>query len=296
MFFVFPFSCSPLQVTVKAKVIQLQSHGHNVVHDSTFLQNTYYTIADETAAIDLTVWGDSRVTTNSWYEISNDSIRTFKDKLLLTTTKDTNSTILSCRNPIHPVENTTAQTVTADIIGATVHLIHICPRQHKIANMPLSASRVNCQKCETFYKSSSVTTYTHGTITVKTTKGVQTLNIENHSIESIVNITHNSTTDHIIDAILALPPVNISIYKNNINISLQQDTHSIQTPKITITRPMDSSQSLYATDLENRMADDFLTSTPSTSTATTSASSAIIPPTELPTVLRSFILRMCVYK
>lgn len=108
-------------------------------------------------------------------------------------------------------------------------------------------------------------------LTVKTTKGVQTLNIENNSIESIVNVTHNTTTDHIIDALLALPPVNITMYKNNLNISLQQETHSIQTPNITITPPTDSSQCLYATDLEDLMADDFLSATPSTSTATTSS-------------------------
>ncbi|XP_042601184.1 uncharacterized protein LOC122140673 [Cyprinus carpio] len=276
------------RVTVKAKVIQLQSRGHNFIRDGTFLQNTYYLIADETAAMDLTVWGESKITVDCWYEISNVSIRTFQDKQFLTTTKDTNFTIVTCQNPTHPVEeNTTIQTVTAEIIGATIYILHICPQQHKITNMPLSASRVNCQKCDTFYRSSSITTYTHGSITINTTKGVQTLNIENHYIESIVSITHDSTTDHIIDTILALPPVNISIYKNNItNISLE-DTRSTQTPKITITPPMDTSESLYGTDMENLMAEDFFTSTPSTSTATTTASPAIIPHTKSPTALRS---------
>lgn len=87
----FPFKSS-MQVNVKAKTIQQKSQGHNFVCDGTFLRNTTSVIADKTASIDLTVWGEDDITTGCWYLFTNVSMRKIQGTTFLSSTRDTKFT------------------------------------------------------------------------------------------------------------------------------------------------------------------------------------------------------------
>nr|XP_055049639.1 uncharacterized protein LOC129435227 [Misgurnus anguillicaudatus] len=204
------------RVNVKAKILQNNGQHHNFIHDGTFLLNTTSTIADTTASINFTVWNDTDITIGSWYLISNASIRLFNGETTISTTKDTELTPVSCQDETHPLQHTTLETLSADIVGANIDILYLCPQKHKIPNMSLSSTKVQCEKCNTYFKSACITHYTHGTITIKTATNIRTLHIENNLIRSVVDIPDNANTDNIIDALLALPPVHVTVHKNNL--------------------------------------------------------------------------------
>ncbi len=85
----------------------------------------------------------------------------FQGITFLSTTKDNRLTKLTSQEDTYQVEHATSQKLTADITGATIDVLHICPLKHKIADMTLS--KVHCEKCNTFYKSSCITHYTRHT-------------------------------------------------------------------------------------------------------------------------------------
>lgn len=142
--------------------------------------------------------------------------------------KDTTFTKVTCNDTKYPVEHTTSEHITGEMVGATVHLMNICPRQHVLLDIPTSATRVHCNKCHAFNKFSALQTYTYGNLTIKADSDIKTVNIENHLITSIIDMPPNAT----------LPSMNITIHNNFItDISPCDIQHSvdISTPKIVVT-------------------------------------------------------------
>ncbi len=135
-----------LQVNITAKCVQLESEGHNFLQDGTFLEKTTYTIADTTGVVELTVWGPQHnINFDSWFYMTNLSLRIFKGKTFLSTTKDTTFSPTPCTNTTFPIELTTSKHITANIIGAKVNITYICPLKHRLQDMALSCSRVLSQ-------------------------------------------------------------------------------------------------------------------------------------------------------
>ncbi len=108
-----------------------------------------HTIADTTGVVELTVWGPQHnINIESWFYMTNLSLRIFQGKTILSTTKDTT----------FPIELTTSEHITANIIGAKVNITYICPLKHRLQDMALSYSRVLCHKCNTFYQADVIYT------------------------------------------------------------------------------------------------------------------------------------------
>ncbi|XP_073717047.1 uncharacterized protein [Misgurnus anguillicaudatus] len=206
------------RVNVKVQIIHIESQGYNFIQDQRFFPNTTYRVADNTGQIDFTNWGEKTLNIGSWYILSSVSVRHFKGNLIITSTRD--STLLE-EDPdpdmILTTQHTTTSTnVTTEIIGATINVHHICPQHHKITNMPMSVSRVHCPKCNTHYKVTSITMYSYGNLTFKTSSEIQTATIENQLINSIIDLPPHPSADTIIDLLLELPPVNITIHNGRI--------------------------------------------------------------------------------
>ncbi|XP_058625948.1 uncharacterized protein LOC131536829 isoform X1 [Onychostoma macrolepis] len=126
-------------VNIRAKCIQLESEGHNILQDGTFLEKTTCTIADTTGVVERTVWGlQHNINIESWFYMTNLSLCIFQGKKFLSTTKDTT----------FPIELTTSECITANIMGAKVNGTYICPLKHQLKDMALSCSRVLCHKCD----------------------------------------------------------------------------------------------------------------------------------------------------
>ncbi|XP_077096320.1 uncharacterized protein LOC143747410 [Siphateles boraxobius] len=283
------------RVNVKAKIIQQKSQSHNFVRDRTFLTNITYVIADKTTSIDLTVWGEEDITTGGWYFITNVSVRKFQGATFLSSTRDSKFTKITCHESVCQVEHTTSQNLTADIIGTQVNVLYICPLKHPIPDMPLSTYKVHCEKCNTFYISSCITNYTHGTLKIKTPTEIKNVQIENKFIKSIINVPDTANIDTIIDTLLELPPVRMTLHQNNITHieTIKPHTKQLDIPNIIITpSPTESSTTLFPSheDIEQFMVDfPENTLSPSTSTSATTPTtttstipSSIIQPTKDP--------------
>ncbi|XP_055070258.2 uncharacterized protein [Misgurnus anguillicaudatus] len=78
-----------LRININVKIILEEYKGHNVVWDGRYLPKTVYTVADTTGYVSLTVWGEESVTVGEWYKITNVSVKQFKEKKSLSTTKQT---------------------------------------------------------------------------------------------------------------------------------------------------------------------------------------------------------------
>ncbi|XP_058628874.1 uncharacterized protein LOC131538779 [Onychostoma macrolepis] len=232
------------RVNITAKCIQLESEGHNILQDGTFLEKTTYTIADTTGVVELTVWGPQHnMNIDSWFYMTNLS-RVFQGKKFLSTTKDITFSTIACTDTTHPIEVTTSEHITANIIGAKVNITYICPLKHQIKDMALSCSRVLCNNCDIFYKSDVIILHTHAKLTIQTTDNIKTLNIENKVIRSVVQISKTATTDTIMDSLLDLPRMQITIHNNSItHLAYPEPSHPETTPLITFS-PLAQSTSL----------------------------------------------------
>ncbi|XP_058625951.1 uncharacterized protein LOC131536829 isoform X3 [Onychostoma macrolepis] len=66
-------------VNIRAKCIQLESEGHNILQDGTFLEKTTCTIADTTGVVERTVWGlQHNINIESWFYMTNLSLCIFQ--------------------------------------------------------------------------------------------------------------------------------------------------------------------------------------------------------------------------
>jgi len=85
-------------------------------------------IADKTGVIELTMWGlQHTIEIVSWYDFIcvSVSFRTFQGKRILSTTKDTHVSIAICTDTTCTVEETASESITVEIIGAKVKIIHL---------------------------------------------------------------------------------------------------------------------------------------------------------------------------
>ncbi len=252
-------------MNITAKCVQLESEGHNFLQDGTFLEKTTYTIADTTGVVELTVWGPQHnINFDSWFYMTNLSLRIFKGKTFLSTTKDTTFSPTPCTDTTFPIELTTSKHITANIIGAKVNITYICPLKHRLQDMALSCSRVLCHKCDTFYKADVIILHTHAKLTIQTSDDIKTLNIENKIIRSAVQIPKTATIDTIMDSLLDLPTMLVTIHKDSItHLAYPEPSHpEIQqetTPLIAFSPPAQSVSLPTSGDFEELdlfMADD----------------------------------------
>jgi len=260
-FFTKHFLCF-FQVNIKAKAIELKSEGHNVLQNDTFLEKRTFLIADKTGAIELTMWGlQHTIEIGSWYDFTSVSFRTFQGKKFLSTTKDTHVSSAICTDTTCTVEETTSESVTAEIIGAKVKIIHLCPMKHRLPDMPLSCTRVMCHRCDMYYKATVISVHTSAKLTIRTTSNdIKTVDIENQVIQTAVHIPHTATPDTITDSLLNLPTMTLTLHHNYVT----QLTHppafpsTTQTgiPKITISPPTPI-QSSELDELESILKEDF---------------------------------------
>lgn len=199
-------------------------------------------MADTTGVIELTVWGPQHnIKIDSWFNITNLSLRMFQGKNFLSTTKDTTFSATTCTDATFPVQLTTSEHITAHIIGAKVNVTYICPFKHQLKDMALSCSRVLCKKCDTFYKSDVIILHTHAKLTIQTTDNIKTLNIENKVIRSAVQIPKTATTDTIMDSLLDLPIMHLTIHNNSItHLAYLEPSHPETTALITFSPPAQS--------------------------------------------------------
>ncbi len=134
-----------------------------------FLKKKKNIFADQTGVIEVTMWGlQHDVEIGSWYDLTNVSFRTFQGKKFLSTTKDTQVSAVDSTHSTCSVERTQSQHITADIIGAKVKIIHLCPLKHCLPDMPLSCTRVLRVRCDTHYKSSVISVHTSARLTITT--------------------------------------------------------------------------------------------------------------------------------
>lgn len=246
------------RLNVKAKCVGLESQGHNILQDDTFLEKTNYTIADTTGAIELAVWGlQHTLKLESWFNMTNLSLRMFKGIKFLSTTKDTNISPITCTDTTFPIPPTTSEDITAGIVGAKVNIIYICPLKHVLKDIPLSCSRILCNRCDIFYKSETILLHTQARLTIKTqtSDNMKTVNIENN-IRSMVKIPHTATTDMITDLLLDLPTMHMTIHNDCItHLKYEEPSHTNihqeTTPLITL------SPATHAQAISREANDDF---------------------------------------
>ncbi|XP_026102351.1 uncharacterized protein LOC113116484 [Carassius auratus] len=221
------------RVNITAKLIQRESEGHAFLQDDVLLEKAVYTIADTTGIMELTVWGEQNLQLDSWFYITNVSLRMFRGTKFLSTTKDTKFTPTTCTDPTFPLQPTTSEQVTGNIIGAKVTIIYICPLKHKLHNMALSCTRVLCDKCDIFYRTDAITLHTHARLKITTTTSdeIKSVNIENHVLRATIQIPKNATTDTIMDSILDLPTMNITIHNHYITHLAYPEKSHTDTPQ-----------------------------------------------------------------
>lgn len=133
------------------------------------------------------MWGlQQTIEIGSWYDFTSVSFRTFQGKFL-STTKDTQISMAVCTDTTCTVEETMSESITAQIIGAKVKLIHLCLLKYCLADLPQSdvsqmwhILQIQCNFCAHICQINHLTTC----------NDIKTVNIENQVIQSAVQIPH----------------------------------------------------------------------------------------------------------
>ncbi|XP_073707617.1 uncharacterized protein [Garra rufa] len=204
----------PKRVSINAKIIQEIHKGHSVVWDGQYLPRIIYTVADITGCMNLTIWCEHSITVGEWYNITNVSVRDFKGKTSLSTTKDTQIISVPSQGTAAAVQVPT-ETIKCDIIGANIKNLFICPCKHKLKNVTLSNPTIYCVSCKTHYKSTAIIMPFSGHLDLKPETGnVVKAKIEDEAIRSVLTVDPSASQQDIIRSFIALPPMQITIREN----------------------------------------------------------------------------------
>lgn len=87
-----------------------------------------------------------------WYEFQGLSVRRFEGRNTLTTTKNSRMIIVDRSESVVDIEPMDVEVISGLILGTDLEDVCICPQQHVLEDLSLSASRVRCLKCNIFYK------------------------------------------------------------------------------------------------------------------------------------------------
>lgn len=202
------------KVSINAKIIQEVRRGTGVVWDGQNLPKTEYTVEDTTGCMSLTVWCEHSITVGEWYNITNVSVRRFRGKTSLSTTKNTQIVSIPSQGTAAAVQEP-AETIRCDIIGANITNHLICPRKHQLKSMTLSSPTLYCISCNTHYKSTALVLSFSGHLYLKPETGnVVKAKIEDEVIRSALPVNPTASPKDIIKSFIALPAMQITILKN----------------------------------------------------------------------------------
>ncbi|XP_016338064.1 uncharacterized protein LOC107685844 [Sinocyclocheilus anshuiensis] len=204
----------PKRVSINAKIIQELRRGNSVVWNGRYLPRTEYTVADTTGCMSLTVWCEHSITVGEWYNVTNVSVREFRGKTSLSTTKDTQIISIPSQGTAAAVQVPT-ETIKCDIIGANIKNLFICPCKHILKNVTLSSPTVYCVSCNTHYKSTGIILKFSGHLDLKPETGnVVKPKIEDEVIRSVLTVNPSASRQDIIKSFIALPHMQITIRGN----------------------------------------------------------------------------------
>lgn len=94
--------------------------------------------------------------------------------------------------------------------------------------MALSCTGVLCDKCDTFYKSDTITLHTHAKLKIRTTTSddIKSVNTENNILRSTIQISKTAMTDSIMDSLLDLPTMKMTIHYHYItHLAYPEQSH-----------------------------------------------------------------------
>ncbi|XP_056316480.1 uncharacterized protein si:dkey-249d8.1 isoform X2 [Danio aesculapii] len=206
----------PNKVNINVKIIQEVCKGNYVVWDGRYLPKTNYIVADTTGSISLTVWCECNIIVGDWYNITNVSVKEFRGKTTLSTTRNTQILKIPSRGTAAASEVPT-QTIKCDINGANIKSVVVCPHSHELKAVTSSESTVYCLSCNTYYKTTAIVSKFSGHLNLKAESGkVVRARIEDELIKSVVKVEDASSPQDIIQRLIELPPMQITIRESNI--------------------------------------------------------------------------------
>ncbi|XP_055070255.2 uncharacterized protein [Misgurnus anguillicaudatus] len=211
-----------LRININVKIILEEYKGHNVVWDGRYLPKTVYTVADTTGYVSLTVWGEESVTVGEWYKITNVSVKQFKEKKSLSTTKQTQILSIPSQGTTVDVE-VPIKSVKCYIIGVNINSLFICHRKHQLKNIILSRPSVYCYSCKTHYKITAAIMKISGHLELKPETGdiIIKANAEDEVIRSALAMNANASQNDIIQGLLSLPLMQMTIC-NNVIVKMEE--------------------------------------------------------------------------
>ncbi|KAF4112537.1 uncharacterized protein si:dkey-249d8.1 [Onychostoma macrolepis] len=204
----------PKRVIINVKIIQEMRRGNSVVWDGQNLPRTEYTVSDTTGCMSLTVWCEHSITVGEWYNITNVSVKEFRGKTSLSTTRDTQIISIPSQGTA-AADQVPTGTIRCDIIGANIKNLLICPHKHKLKSMTLSSPTLYCISCKTHYKSTAIIMNFSGHLDLKLETGnVVKARIEDEVIRSALTVNPTASPKDIIKSFIDLPAMQITIREN----------------------------------------------------------------------------------
>ncbi|KAL0967849.1 hypothetical protein UPYG_G00258180 [Umbra pygmaea] len=181
---------------------------------------TKYAVADNTASLHLSTWGNMRLLVNNWYDLENISTRIYNGTVSLTTTPATIAKLTTQPTQAPVTEPIADDTVTfsGEVIGASVKSQHTCPQNHTLTDINTAAQTTSCPSCDQVYKTSKVRQVFTATLTIELPDNtLKTVQLHNKIILNALtsNLTTNSSSADIEMHFLHMDAVTIKAEGNN---------------------------------------------------------------------------------
>ncbi|KAG5270751.1 hypothetical protein AALO_G00196240, partial [Alosa alosa] len=145
------------KVNVTAKAVKLCEEGDGVTRQKVVMKKATYIIADATASVPLTIWGNNLINVDCWYSFSNVSVRRNLGSTVLTTTAETliSTTVEQATTVVFKEDS--SEIIRGEIASAEAKVVHVCPKRHEITSVNVDSPITRCEMCKTFWKTKYVT-------------------------------------------------------------------------------------------------------------------------------------------
>lgn len=170
---------------------------------------------------------NKNITIGEWHKFTNVSVRQFGGKTTLSSTKQTSILNIPSQGTAVDVE-VPIESLKCDIIGVKLNIMFICPGKHELKDSMLSSSSVYCVLCETLYKTTAIMMKVRGHLNLKPETGDNIkARVEDEVIRSVVDVKPDASQNNIVQALMALPPMQITICKNVIVKMEESSSHTL---------------------------------------------------------------------
>lgn len=170
------------------KIVRMTEDQVCVTRSHQKMKKRCYDVADKTQGIALCVWGGDILSNGKCYYLTNVSVRQFGGETSITTTAQSEMTVLDLDMEVHGAVNN-VKVFEGQLVTAEVKVDYMCPKQHVLQNVNLDTAITRCHQCGAYCKTAAIVAVLRTKVTIEDSSGKMTdFGIEDYVLRQLLNL------------------------------------------------------------------------------------------------------------